>query len=520
MKKILLIAILTAAVVYAGSRIYIQNIKQQAQVSTAGVAITNGQLLTTSVAAGGTITFKLSVSGNQQLTTDQLAKLYIEPIGPNKPIMTITRTGTDTYSAQVPADFPVGTYEIAVFARLNSGTDMNWYFNETLIVTAAPVTVPSVVVPPVVTAPTTRNNITDVVIEATDHNAVIKFRVQNAVAQTKIKYKDTVSGVYQTSANTRKDPNQNNVYVAYVDGLTANTGYKFNIELIEFGPTNNVTTHPVEYSFNTTAKFTDSNLYKQQAERLKTFTVSATPVNQTSNPGLYNITWNNAAVDVCIYVDPKSILKVYMAKDEKKCFGGSTGSTQIQFLQNPENGVTKNSSVKFDLRIRPSISAGSGNFTPPAGFEYAPFSGNYRENTLIFDNSITRSIKDIQLPAVGPKLLSVDKTNVKPGDIVTIKVNDFVELDSSSQEILLTTNVSKFYDLYASGYYSARAPISSIDKVAKTISFRIPEIMAYTYKNKYNIATSRPEFYAGDYYVLLKNRGTLNPSAIKIRITK
>lgn len=162
MKKIFLVIILLAGVAYVGSQIYITNKNQQAQVSGAVVNITNGQLITTSVAQGGTITFKLYTTGNQQLTTSQLAKLYIEPIGPNKPIMTITRTGTDTYSAQIPTNFPVGTYEISIFPRLNSGTDMNWYFNESLTVTAAPVvvtppvappTVPPVVTPPVVVVP-------------------------------------------------------------------------------------------------------------------------------------------------------------------------------------------------------------------------------------------------------------------------------------------------------------------------------------------------------------------------------
>ncbi len=153
MKKFIIAGILLVSVFYAGKAIYSQGVsKQLAQVSGSTNNITNGQLLTTSVAQGGTITFKLVTNNNVPLTDSQLSKLYIEPIGPNKPIMTITRAGTDTYTARIPTDFPVGSYEISVFPRLNSGTEMNWYFNETLTVTAAPVVVtpPTVVTPPVV----------------------------------------------------------------------------------------------------------------------------------------------------------------------------------------------------------------------------------------------------------------------------------------------------------------------------------------------------------------------------------
>lgn len=145
--------VLLIGVVYAGSQIYITNKNQQAQASGSGISITNGQLLTTSVAQGGTITFKLYLAKGH-LTADQVSKLYIEPLGPNKPIMTITQSGVDTYTAQIPSDFPVGKYDISVFPKLNTGmNDVSWYFNEQITITkATPVTPP--IVPPVVTPPT------------------------------------------------------------------------------------------------------------------------------------------------------------------------------------------------------------------------------------------------------------------------------------------------------------------------------------------------------------------------------
>ncbi len=144
--------VLLIGVVYAGSQIYITNKNQRAQVSGSGISITNGQLITTSVAQGGTITFKLYLAKGH-LTADQVSKLYIEPLGPNKPIMTITQSGVDTYTAQIPSDFPVGKYDISVFPKLNTGmNDVSWYFNEQITITkATPVTPP--IVPPVVTPP-------------------------------------------------------------------------------------------------------------------------------------------------------------------------------------------------------------------------------------------------------------------------------------------------------------------------------------------------------------------------------
>ncbi len=543
MKKIFLLIILLTAVAYTGSRMYITNKNQQAQVTGAVSSIVNGQLMTTSVAQGGTITFKLITNNNVPLTDSQLSKLYIEPIGPNKPIMTITRAGTDTYTARIPTDFPAGSYEVSVFAKLNSGTDMNWYFNETLTVTAAPVvvtpptvvtppvvppvvppTVPPVVTPPVVVPPATTNGVTDVVVDMTDHNATIKFKVNKGIMQAKIKYKDDLTGVYKSGDNVRQESPQSSTYTAYLDALTPNTTYKFNIELVDFN--NTKVTLPTEYSFKTVARFIDSNLYKRQVEQLKNFTVSATPVNQTTNPGLYNVTWNNAAVDVCIYIDTKSASKADMTFNAGKsntCFAGSNRSAQIQIVQQPDDkGSAKTSSVKIDLKVKPSLSAGSGNFTLPTGFEYAQFSGTNRENVVVFDNSISRIVKDLQLPAVGPKFVSVDKTNVKPGDIVTIKVNEYVYLSpyTGREDILLITNVPRFHDLFASGYYYTVAPVTAIDTVNRTMSFKIPDMMSYVYKNQYNVATSRREFHGGDYYVSLRYEGVLNPLALKINIQK
>ncbi len=545
MKKIIIAGILLVAVFYGGKAIYSQGInKQSAQVSASANIIASGQLLTTTVPRGGNVTFKLVTGNGISLTDSQLSKLYIEPIGPNKPIMTITRAGIDTYAARIPADFPLGSYEVSIFPKLNSGTDMDWYFNETLTVTAAPAVsmnpaTPSAVnasqqttVQPVATPAATTNGVTDVVVDATDHNATIKFKVNKGIMQAKIKYKDSLTGVYKSGDNVRQESPQSSVYVAYLDVLTPNTSYAFNIELVDFD--GKKVTLPTEYSFKTVARFVDSNLYKRQIEKLKNFTVSAKPVNQTANPGLYNLTWNNAVEDVCVYIDAKSTSKAYVARKPgtatyNPCFAGSTGSAQIQVLQKPENGSTKTSSIKFDLKVRPSLSAGTGNFTLPSGFEYAQFSGTYREKMFVFDNSVMRVVKDVQLPAVGPKTISIDKTNVKPGDIVTVKVNDFFDLGTypkdareayGNGEVLLTTSVSKFHDLYASGYHKATAPITSIDLVNKTISFKIADTMSYVYKNQYNVAATRVEFHEGDYYVILKNGGVLNPSALKINIKK
>ncbi len=165
MKKILIAIVLISCVAYIGSKMYIVSRNQQAQVAGSSGSLSNSQLVTKSVVQGGTITFKFSTSG-WPLTNDQLSKTYIQFIGLDKQVTSITKAGTDTYTARIPNDFTPGTYKIVVnvprstYRTLsNTGID-SLSFTDSLTITSTTATNTNTATPPVTTPTTTPTTIT------------------------------------------------------------------------------------------------------------------------------------------------------------------------------------------------------------------------------------------------------------------------------------------------------------------------------------------------------------------------
>lgn len=139
MKKIILIVILLAAVVYLGSKIYILNTRNQSAQVSGGQSITAGTLQTTSIQAGLTVLFSLTTAN--PLSNDEIPSMYLELVSPGKRsyVTKVSSSGNTTVlSAQIPYDTTAKTeYTVKVV----SGS-LQWTFAELLTVTSAPTTGP------------------------------------------------------------------------------------------------------------------------------------------------------------------------------------------------------------------------------------------------------------------------------------------------------------------------------------------------------------------------------------------
>ncbi|MEN9604886.1 MAG: hypothetical protein RJB39_571, partial [Candidatus Parcubacteria bacterium] len=169
MKKIVLIAILLAGIVYTGSKIYTIGTKNQLAQVSSGRSITAGTLLATTVQAGDTILFSLTTP--TPLTDDEISGLYLEVLGTNRQsfLTKVSLSGnTTTLSARISGDIPPkAEYEVTILSMPGRG-DLNWFFDETLTVTAIPG--PSATILPVTTQTENESEVTGFDITITQPN--------------------------------------------------------------------------------------------------------------------------------------------------------------------------------------------------------------------------------------------------------------------------------------------------------------------------------------------------------------
>jgi hypothetical protein len=97
--------------------------------------VTGGNIVTTSVAQGGTVTFTLT--SLSPLTSDQISTLYLELLGTNVPLSLekVSASGnTTTFQVTIPSSIPAKTYdEIILGDRIGN---LDWFFDGSLVVTA------------------------------------------------------------------------------------------------------------------------------------------------------------------------------------------------------------------------------------------------------------------------------------------------------------------------------------------------------------------------------------------------
>lgn len=150
MKKILIVLILIAAVIYGGTKIFTNNRDQLAAVMTTSQRVVSGTVSPLSVATGGTLTVTLTFAQPYSASAFPLAAEFLgyDPV----PMTQSSVSGnTVTFTAQVPSSVTPGQYE---FSAINtSNRTVAWVLGDGATMVTVTAAAPVVTTPAVATLP-------------------------------------------------------------------------------------------------------------------------------------------------------------------------------------------------------------------------------------------------------------------------------------------------------------------------------------------------------------------------------
>lgn len=501
MKKLLIAGTILIAVFLIGKNIFVQNLNsQKAQVSNTAQSITAGTIQGTKFAQGQTITLSLTFK-NPYVETSK--RLYAEFLNTNKQ-MYLTKTAvsgnTVTFTTQIPTDLTLGTYEL-ILADTDTVRNLDWFFNGQYVVERAvtPVTpaVPNntsntnTTVPTTGTVTTNSSLIIDnvTITGITQTSAKISWRT-NRPATSLLEYGINDYRGGQSLPLSKVDNTLATTHQIVLTDLTINKGYRFKItsrdasgvvavdvsgnnpkDIRDAFTTLDVTSSIVYYNTPTINQF-----FEDKITNARNLSVTVKPVDTKNKPGLFAVTWSNANEYLCLRLKSRSDANGSFAaffNDGKnvnyprtRCgyqsyiteLSGNSGTANIQIVN-----IDREDEAKFDVVATPDVYKKGSN------------GGWYADR-----DSYQKIIEKLSVTSVGPKFVSVDKTVAKPGDIVKVYGNEFVDYSKLyvGRGIYISEGIDKMRDLevdWSVKYLQTTTPILEINPTERWISFKIPQ---------------------------------------------